>query len=105
MTSRGEGMTYKQAMIYLMQLCDGFGYVKSDQDLQLKIPWRVKTMPDGTTLTLWFKAQSIYYTRNNQAVRHFKDARSLHLPDIKSLAAQSRITPLIVMNKIEGLTS
>lgn len=100
-----KGYTYKQAMIHIMQLCDSFGYSKSRDDLTLKVPWRTKTMGDGSTLTLWFRPQSIYYVRNNNLVRHLNEARSLHLEDIKLLAKLSRVNPTYVIDYLEGRTT
>lgn len=95
-------MNYLQAMARIQLLCKSFGYEASSPDL--KVPWMVKRMPDGTFLTLWFKTRSIYYTRDNQAVRHFKDARSLHLVDIKALVEVIPANPSYVMDYIESRT-
>lgn len=95
-------MTYNQAMIKLKHLFIAFGYEASSPDL--KVPWVVKRQPDGSFLTFYFKPQSIYYVRNNNAVRHFKDARSLHLEDLKSLALLSTINPTHVINLLEART-
>lgn len=79
-------MTYNKAMDAIINALKCHGYNTSSPDL--KIRWASKFMQDGSIITFWFKPQSIYYTRNNQKVRHFKDARSLHLENIKGLSVQ-----------------
>lgn len=85
--------TYVQAMTKIQHLLDCHGWEKSRDDASLKIKWRVKTMQDGQTLTFWFKSQAIYFTLNHNAVRHFKDARSMHMDNIKEMAQISTFNP------------
>ncbi len=86
-------MNYLQAMHKIRGALDCLGWDKSINDIDLKIKWRSKQIGNDF-VTFYFKPQSIYFVKNNNPIRHFKDARSLHLDDIKFLSVLSKATTI-----------